>query len=510
MPRGLQSEPLSATEDQLTTSEVRRRAVTGAVVEVLRGSGVKLIGLLGTLVTARLLTPYDFGLVAIGTTIFAFGEFLDDGGVGTALIRRPESATKAELQSLQAFQFAFDLIMVVAVGLVMLPFGLLGQVTTVIVVSLPLGAFRAPAYVIYERRLDYRPMAVVEIFETCVYYVWAIATIALGWGVWALATAYVVRAIAGLVMLLIFLPEARMAPVPSWSKLRPLLGFGVRFQAAALLHMLRDQIVNIGLAAFGGVAVLGLWNIAWRIISIPVSLIVALWRVSVPGMARLVSANEEVGSTIERIMPLVAIGTGMMVAPLAASAAAWIHVLIGAQWVSAAWAVAPVCLSMTFLAPISVSVAGYLWAIGSASVPMRATAFSIPAVVLILLPMVHVIGVAAAGCSYIGAGTVECVLLLRAARRTTTVTLGTRFSVPVLLATASGSCGWLVAHWLGLDLAGAVASSAVAVGVFVGGLATVRRPLLVDAWMLITRGLRGVVKTPGDVRQQPRPEPATG
>ena len=180
-----------AADDQLTTPEVRRRAVTGAVVDALRGSGVRMVGLVGTLVTARLLTPYDFGLVAIGTTVFAFGGFLDDGGVGTALIRRPEPPTKSELQALVAFQFALDLILVVGVGLVMLPFGLLGQVTTVIVLSLPLGAFRAPAYILYERQLDYRPMAVVEIVETSVYYVWAIATISIGWGVWGLATAFI-------------------------------------------------------------------------------------------------------------------------------------------------------------------------------------------------------------------------------------------------------------------------------------------------------------------------------
>ena len=62
-----------ASDDRLTTGEVRRRAVTGAVVDALRAIGVKLVAVLGALVTARLLTPYDFGLVAIGTTVLAFG-----------------------------------------------------------------------------------------------------------------------------------------------------------------------------------------------------------------------------------------------------------------------------------------------------------------------------------------------------------------------------------------------------------------------------------------------------
>ena len=45
----------------------------------------------------------------------------------------------------------------------MLPFGVLGQVTTVIVLSLPLDAVRVSSYILYERQLNYRPMAIVEV-----------------------------------------------------------------------------------------------------------------------------------------------------------------------------------------------------------------------------------------------------------------------------------------------------------------------------------------------------------
>ena len=487
----------SATdEDRLSTPEVRRRAVTGAVVDALRGIGVRLVGLLGTLVTARLLTPYDFGLVAIGTTVLTFGDFLSDGGIGTALIQRPETPTKSQLQALVAFQFALDLILMLGVGLVMLPFGLLGQVTTVIVASLPLAAFRAPATIIYERRLNYRPMAIVEIVQAVVYYVWAIATIAIGWGVWALATAFLARELAATVLLLALLPEGRLAPVPSWTKVRNLLGFGVRFQAAGLLHMLRDQGVNIALATFGGVALLGLWGVAWRILQIPISLFSALWRVSFPGMSRLVAAKEDVGSTIERVIALVAIGTGVLLAPLAASASAWIHLLIGAQWAQAASAIPLTCIAMAFGVPISVALAGYLWAIGSASVPLRATLLGIPAVGLVLLPLLPVIGVAAAGLAYIANALVESVFFVYAARRTTTFKLGARLGLPLLFTIVAAACGWLVEGWIGPNLQGALASSAVAIGVLVGGLAAVDRADLADAWTLITRGLRGAVAAP--------------
>ena len=487
---------------------MRHRAVTGAVVDALRGIGVRLVGLVGTLVTARLLAPYDFGLVAIGATVLIFASLLDDGGIGTALIRRPEPPMKAELQALVAFQFGLELLLVVAIALVMLPFGVLGRVTTVMVASLPLSAFRAPAAILYERRLDYRPLAIVNIVETTVYYVWAITMICMGWGVWGLATAVPVRGLAGLGLLLWFQPQGRISPRPSWKKVRGLLGFGIRYQAVGLLEMLRDQGVNIAIACFGGVALLGLWGVAWRIIQMPVSLFAALWRVSFPGMSRLVANKEELGSTIERVIALVAIGTGVLVVPLAASASAWIHVLIGAQWSNAASAIPPACCAMMFGVPISVALAGYLWAIGAASAPLRATAVGIPATLLLLVPLLPVLGVAAAGIAYIASALVECVYFVSAARRTTTFRIGTRLAIPVVLAIVSASCGWIVARSIGPDLAGALSSSAVAVGVFVGGLAAVHRADLADACTLVRRGSRGVFATPADVR--PQPQPATG
>src|SRR5205823_1184471 len=142
---------------------------------------------------------------------------------------------------------------------------------------------------------------------------------------------------------------------------------------------------------------------------------------------------EEVGSTIERVIGLVAIGTGVLVAPLAASASAWIHVLIGAKWADAASAIPPACFAMAFGVPISVALAGYLWAIGSASVPLRATLVGIPATLLLLLALLPFLGVAAAGVAYIASSLAESLFFVYAARRTTTFRIGTRLTIPVLL-----------------------------------------------------------------------------
>jgi O-antigen/teichoic acid export membrane protein len=151
---------------------------------------------------------------------------------------------------------------------------------------------------------------------------------------------------------------------------------------------------------------------------------------------------------------------------------------------------------MVFGVPISVALAGYLWAIGAASIPLRATLVGIPAMALVLLPLLPVIGVTAVGLAYLASAFVESVLFVRGARRTVSFKIGNRLAAPVLLAVLSASCGWLVARWIGPDLAGALASSAIAVGVYLGGLAIICRADLFDAASLVIRGLRGSAALP--------------
>ncbi len=239
---------------------------------MLRGIGVKCLGLVGLFVLARMLSPTDFGMVAFGTTLVIFANFLADGGIGHALIRRVEPPERADLKALLAFQLGFSTVLAIGIGLAVLPFGTLGEVTALMALTLPLTAVRTPGGILLERQLSYRPFAVVEIVETICYFVWAIVTVSVGWGVWGLASASLIRALTGTTVLLALLPSARLIPSLSWARVKPLLGFGFRFQAVGITTFLRDQGTNAAIAVFAGVSALGVWSVALRILQIPLLL----------------------------------------------------------------------------------------------------------------------------------------------------------------------------------------------------------------------------------------------
>jgi len=289
-------------EQVLPVSEIRSRAVTGSTVVVLRGVVVRLISFAGSLILARILTPSDFGLVAVGFTLVAFASFLADGGLGAALIRRPEAPTRLELESLLGFQIALTLIMVGITAALAPIFGRAGIVTLVMVAALPIVTLQAPGAILLERRLRYGPRVLVELTESVAYTGTAIVAVALGAGVWGLAGATVARAAAGAVAMNVVTPVRVLRPRLRFGEISQLLGFGARYQAVGLVSLLRDQGLNLAVATIGGLSALGLWSVAYRVMQLPFVVFEALWRAraghgEVLRGSRGDAAGTELGST---------------------------------------------------------------------------------------------------------------------------------------------------------------------------------------------------------------------
>ena len=483
-------------EGHFSAEEIRRRAVSGTAVDVLRGFGARCVGLVGTLVLARLLTPHDFGLVAFGATIVTFASFLADGGIGAGLIRRVESPERADLKALFAFQLGLSTALAAVIGIALLPFGEFGQLTAVMAIALPLTAFRVAGLILLERQLNYKPIALIDIAEALGYFGCAIVLVSYGWGVWGLATASVVRALTGSAVLLAMVPSARMIPVFSFARVRPLFAFGFRYQAVGVVNLLRDQGMNAAIAIFAGVSALGLWTVAVRVLEVYLVFLNALRRVSFPGMSRLVAAREDLGPTIERVVAVVSVVSGLILAPLVAASPAWVPALLGDQWEGAVAVIPPACLQLMVIGPMSVALIGYLWALGEASAVLRAALVGIPLMAAVLIPLLLVIGAPAVGFGWMAAGAGEAFVLIAAARRHAEFRITPALLPPTVFAVIAGTLGWLAATAVGVTLLGGLVGGLCAAAVYLATLAVWHRTHLVDTFQLSVRGLRDAVRSP--------------
>ena len=488
------ADPLAHDDAAETAAGIRRRTATGMVLVATRSLLVLGLGTGGSVVLARLLTPHDFGLVALGGVLMSYAQFLSDGGLGATLIRDAHEPDRLDYANALGFQLAASSILALIVAAIGSQFGQVGLLAALMIMSLPILAFRAPGAIALERALDYQPLVVIEVAETVSYYVWAVAAALLGWGVWGLASAIVARAVFGTVVMLVVGPVGPILPRLSPHRVRRLLGFGASYQAVDVIGLLRDSGVNIVTPAIASVSSLGLWTLVGRVLQPPLVVFQSLRRVSFPGMARLRERGENSQQLVERGLKLATLAAGLVLAPLAACAPALIPAVFGAQWSGAAWAVPPDCLGLLLASPFSVAASGYLYAEGDASGVLRVMFYSAVAWYVAMIPLLPFVGVAALGLGQFAAGAVEAVLFARVLRRHLPRIRAMRsVSRELTVITVSSAVAWWVAYTSPHTLLTMVGSAALAFCLVVVGCWFSARANVRDLIAITRRSVGGAV-----------------
>jgi len=475
-------------QEPRTAGQVRSRAVASAAVVAARGIAVRALGLIGNIVIARLLVPEEFGTAAFGLAFVTFAKYLSEGGLAAGLIRRESPATTEDLRSMVAVQLTLTCLITGLVALASVPFGRVGAVTAVMVAALPVVSLRTPGVVVLERALNYRPLATAEVAETVVYNVWAIVAVAAGFGVWGLATATVARLLIGSAIVVRYGPAGALRPLFSWQRIRPLLAFGVRFQAVAMTNLVRDQGLNIGIAAVAGLGVLGVWSLARRILEVPFLLFDSMLRVSFPAMSRLLGAGEPPRPLIERGVSVGAVATGLIVTPLVASTPALVPAVFGARWDEVVGVIPAAGLALMIGGPVSVATAGYLYAVGDASRVLRSTIAHTMAWFTVGLSLLPVLGAPAIGLGWVASSLVDATVLGRGAAQRTGARLLPGLAWPMAGALAGAGTGWLIAS-RGTTLLDVALGAGAGIGVFLAILAGGSRSQLLDTLRLGRKGL---------------------
>jgi O-antigen/teichoic acid export membrane protein len=479
-----------AHNDTLSRDELKQRVSAAVVIVASRDAVILVLGVASYLVLARLLTPHDFGLVAIGMSIVLFTGLISDGGLGGGLIRRPEPPTRQELGALTALQLTITAV-VAGVAFCIAPFfGTAGWVTAIMVASMPLVALQFPGRILLERTLDYRRLARVELSQVVIFQLFAIGTVAAGFGVWGFATATLVRAAVGAVMMAVMCPHALAPPQFRMRLIRPLMAFGVRFQAINGTTLIRDQSLNWAIGGVAGLNPLGLWALARRLMEVPYLLFHALLRISFPTMSRLVAAKEDTAPLVERALGMTAVAAGLMLTPLAAGAPGLIPGLFGSAWSDASTIIPGACAALMIAGSVEVAMNGYLYAVGDVGPVLRAANAQAILWFAVTLPLLPIIGVSSIGLGWCVASIVQAVLLTRATKRRLHVRILPALGPPLLVGLCIASVGWWLTIQIGRTLAVGLVVAAAAAVLFVGAVALLRPHLLQQTYRYALTAVR--------------------
>jgi len=472
---------------QLSYEDISHRATHSAVTIMLRGLAVRGVGFAGNVVLARLLLPRDFGMVALGMTIVNIGDFLSDGGIASALVRQEGRIERRTLEAILGFQLMLTIAVAALVTAIGVPLGEAGALGALMVWSLVFDTGRMPNSIVLEREMSYRLVLQTEIIETIVWNVWAVVAVLLGAGVWGVATAQPARAGVAYVMLSMRGPNGFVRPRWDWSRVRPLLGFGLKFQGFSAVMLLRDQGLTVAIAAVGGLAAVGVWSIVYRLTLVVGVLLESLWRVSFPAMARLREAGNAPGPILTRSVSLAAVMVGLLVVPLGGTARALIPVLFGSTWNAAIDVVPLAAAAVLITGPLTAVLVGYLLAHDRPGVLARMSALDGLTSAAVGLPLLAIVGVVGLGIGSLASALVDLVILSWTLRTGWSIDVVRPMMPPVLATLAGGFGGWIMAATVGPNVLSIVMAIMFGEAIYVFCMCVISPTAAADAIGVVSR-----------------------
>ncbi len=326
-------------------SEARRdrSVVSGALL--LLGSGFTSVAVEAgsTLLLARLLTPSDFGLLAMATVLFALVNKVRGFGLGAATIQRKD-LDEAALARLFWLNLKLNLGVTACVGLAApLAAWFFGEPKlTWIVWVLALSSLALSSSAIHDGllRRDHRFTTVTAIAgaATAVSTATAIVTALLGFGYVALLLQLFLRQAVeavGLFALTRWRPHRGPRTAAGDAIAREMLGYGGSLSASNVVAWLGRNLDFVLVGWIGGTAALGLYHKAYRLAAMPFQqLYLPTMNVALTKFSRLQERPDDYRASLRRSM-LLLLGVIVPLMMYLAVEAEPAILLLGPQWIEA-------------------------------------------------------------------------------------------------------------------------------------------------------------------------------
>ena len=307
-------------------------------------------GLLTTIVTSRILTPAEFGLVAYTSIAVDLLGMVKDVGLGTALIQRRDDDSSF-------FETAYSLnlasgVLLTLVAIVAAPLVAawaeepsVVELLRVLALTFVLDAFGAVHVVALRRHMDFRRKLIVDVVRSLVKLAVAGVGALAGFGAWALVASAVAGSLASSVIAW-WLHPWRPRLTFHLQRARDLLQYGGPLAVADALGVIVSRLELLVVGTWFGASALGLFAVADRIPSFLASNL--LWvttGVMFPAYARIQREPERLSEALLDTVRFSSMVFVPLALGLALTAESIVLVLLGPQWSSAVTIVRILALS---------------------------------------------------------------------------------------------------------------------------------------------------------------------
>jgi O-antigen/teichoic acid export membrane protein len=322
-------------------ADIKGRSVRGGIWTLTAQGAQFVMQSTATIMLARLLTPSDFGLVAMVTAITTLGQAFADFGLSEATIQQPE-ITHEEVSNLFWINVSIGLLLT-AITAALAPALAwfykeppLTPIALVLSLMFVLGGLRVQHDALLRRLMRFKALAIRDLVAVMVAVPGSILLAWRGGGYWAIVALPLI-----LTVIQVAFSWAMVGWIPGMPQrnvsVRSMVHFGGHVAAAYLVFSINGNADNVLVGRFWGAGPLGLYSRAYNLLMLPIRQLGGPARsVAVPGFSRVQDDPERLARFYLRAVNLMIWITAPLFGFLFVAATPVIILALGAHWSAAA------------------------------------------------------------------------------------------------------------------------------------------------------------------------------
>ena len=333
--------PPTNREEHLRTddlvNDLGRRTARGGVVTIFSQGMKFFLGMVGTIILARLLTPEDYGLIGMVTVVTGFIAIFKDLGLSVATIQKAE-INNQQISTLFWVNVLLSLgIMLVTIAIAPVIAWFYGEpklttITMAYAAGFLFGGLAVQHEALLRRRMRFLALAVAEVVALIVSIAVAVTLAWRGAHYWALVVSQLCLGVTYLLAVWIACGWRPGLPV-RYSGVRQMLAFGGNLTGFGVVNYFARNLDNLLIGRFWGAGQLGLYARAYQLLLLPIDqMITPISAVAVPALSRLKDSPERYRSAYLRLLEKVALLTMPIMAFMIVSSDWLVAIVLGPNW----------------------------------------------------------------------------------------------------------------------------------------------------------------------------------
>ncbi|MBX6361731.1 MAG: MOP flippase family protein [Acidobacterium ailaaui] len=291
-----------------------------------------------SVILMRLLSPSDYGLLAMAMVVTGFAGIFNEFGLGSAIIQRKQIAE-------QQLSTVFWLNMGIGAGITLLFWTTAPWIADFFHTSnlravlqwlsfiFLLGAASVVPGALLQRKMRFDQLTKISVVGTAISGLVAVYMAYTGWGVMSLVAQSLIN---GLVVLPLNYRAAGWYPkwMFSWQKVRPLFSFSAYLTGFNVINYWARRSDDLLIGKWMGAASLGIYSRAYNLMLLPITQIISLVsNVMLPALSSVQDQKERVKSIYLRVIQVIAFLSFPMMVGLCVTADDFILGIFGQKWV---------------------------------------------------------------------------------------------------------------------------------------------------------------------------------